>query len=144
MAQFSSLAPRYRFNDRSIWLVGIDPARNYWLNLNGDRHRPTLLPGFTTTSAIIWQQVFKQFRSLQPTEKMIIARTAGVFTIHCLSRDCYAIASEVNHAPVWHLFDRDSLESLLASAHPDWTCTPQDVDLGRQMIERAFTQDAIA
>lgn len=144
MAQSFTLAPRYRLDDESIWLVGIDPSRHYWLNLNGDPQTQVVLPGFIATSAMLWKQVFKQFRSLQPGEKMTIARTAGVLMIHCVSSNCYAIASEINNAPVWHLFDCESLESLFMSAHPDWICAPTDVDLGRQMIERAFAQPAIA
>jgi hypothetical protein len=144
MAQSFTLAPRYRLDDESIWLVGIAPSRHYWLNLNGDPQTQVVLPGFIATSAMLWKQVFKQFRSLQPGEKMTIARTAGVLMIHCVSSNCYAIASEINNAPVWHLFDRETLESLLMSAHPDWICAPTDVDLGRQMIERAFAQPAIA
>lgn len=144
MVQSLTLAPRYRLDDESIWLVGIDPSRHYWLNINGDPQTQSVLPGFIASSGMLWKQVFKQFRSLQSGEKMTIARTAGVLTIHCVSANCYAIASEINNAPVWHLFDRESLESLLMSAHPDWICASTDVDLGRRAIERAFAQPAIA
>jgi hypothetical protein len=144
MTQSFTLAPRYRLDDESTWLVGIDPSRHYWIDINGVPELQTIVPGFVASSAMLWKQVFKQFRSLRSHEKMVIARPVEALTIHCISDNCYAIASEVFGAPVWHLFDRESIESLLMSAHPDWICAPKDIDLGRQMIERAFAQPAVA
>jgi len=45
---------------------------------------------------------------------------------------------------VWHLFDYESLESLLMTAHPDWRCAPEHLALGRSLLSVAFEQPAAA
>jgi hypothetical protein len=69
---------------------------------------------------------------------MELSRVASTCTIHCISQNCYAIATEIAGAPIWHLFDQETLESLLMTGHPDWKCSPKDVDLGRRMLARSW------
>ncbi|WP_443029197.1 hypothetical protein [Spirulina sp. CS-785/01] len=136
------LAPRYGMDDESIWLKGIDPSRNYWLYINGVQELTTTLPGLVVADVEMWIAKIKEFRGLQPQEKMQLERAASTLTIHCVSSNCYAIEAEVQGAPVWHLFDKETLESLLRTAHPDWMCAPQDVELGRELIMQSFSQPA--
>jgi hypothetical protein len=138
------LAPRYRLDDESIWLHGIDPSRRYWIEVNGDDRQIVNLPGLTVSSFEDFKQAILQFRALQPGEQMQIDRASDRCTVCCISDNCYAIEPENASAPVWHLFDRETLESLLMSAHPDWKCAAKDVDLGRKMLMRAFKQPLAA
>lgn len=139
MQQPFILAPRYRLDDDSVWLQGIDPSRRYWLYVNGDVRSRVVLNGLLTTELDEWQQVVREFRSLQPEETMTLTRLGEpTLTVHCLSRNCYAIASEFNGADVWHLFDQESLESLLMTSHPDWQCAPQDLALGREALNQVL------
>ncbi len=140
MTQPFILSPRYRLDDESPWLEGIDPARHYWSAVNGDAGVKVAIPGLTVSSLKEWKQNIRQFRSLQAGEQMEIVRIATSCTIYCISDNCYAIESEVAGATVWHLFDQETLESLLMTSHPDWQCAPKDVDLGRQMLTRALQQ----
>ncbi len=143
MAQRFTLSPRYRLDDESPWLEGIDPARHYWINVNGDAGQAVAIPGLSVSSGEEWKHYIRQFRALQDGEQMELVRTASRCTIHCIGANCFAIATEVAGAPVWHLFDRETLESLLRTAHPDWQCAPKDLELGRQMLARSL-QVAIA
>ncbi|MBD2773515.1 hypothetical protein [Iningainema tapete] len=138
------LSPRYRLDDELPWLVGIDPSRHYWIAVNGDKSLTVAIPGLTVTAVSEIRQVIHQWRSLQPGEQMTLARIAKNYTIHCISYDCYAIASHINGAPVWHLFDEETLYSLFMTAHPDWQCAPSDVDLGRKILMRSFAQAAVS
>jgi hypothetical protein len=45
-----SLAPRYRLDDDSPWLKGIDPLRRYWICVNGDPRSMRVLSGLSTQS----------------------------------------------------------------------------------------------
>lgn len=56
MNQLFPLAPRYRLDDESPWLKGIDPSRHYWININGEERLTVALPGLIVSSA----QEFKQ------------------------------------------------------------------------------------
>jgi hypothetical protein len=138
-----SLAPRYRLDDELPWLVGIDPARYYWITVNGDVDTPVALPGLTVSSLSEFKQTIRKFRSLQPQQQMQLLRTANSCTIHCISLNCYAVEID-GTIPVWHLFDQETLESLLMSAHPDWQCAERDIDLGRQMLMRSLEQSLVA
>ncbi len=40
-----SLAPRYRLDDDSSWLLAIDPVRRYWIAINGDERLSTEIAG---------------------------------------------------------------------------------------------------
>ncbi|MEC4895967.1 MAG: hypothetical protein SAL07_23365 [Oscillatoria sp. PMC 1051.18] len=144
MTQPFILSPRYRLDDRSPWLEAIDPSRNYWIAVNGDRDLQVAIPGLTVSSLSEWKQTIRQFRSLQPAKKMQIERIANKMIIHCISSNCYAIEAEVATAKVWHLFDRETLESLLMTAHPDWQPSPKDLDFGREMLADSFAQPAFA
>lgn len=132
------LAPRYRLDDELPWLEGIDPSRHYWLMVNGDAAVTVAIPGLAVTSPSEFKAEVLRFRALQPGDHMEIQRAASTCSLVCVSQNCYAIAAEINGAPVWHLFDQESLESLLRTSHPDWKCAPKDVDLGRRMLARAW------
>ncbi|MEA5616240.1 hypothetical protein VB711_00080 [Cronbergia sp. UHCC 0137] len=137
------LSPRYRLDDQSPWLEGIDPSRHYWLCVNGDKKMTLALPGLIVSSLDEFKQVIRKFRSLQPGETMTLARIASRCLIRCVSPNCYAIEAQVNHAPVLHLFDRETLESLLMTAHPDWQCAPSDVELGRKFLLRSLQETTV-
>ena len=132
------LSPRYLLDDSSSWLEGVDPTRRYWIAVNGDKNQTVAIPGPIVSSRSELKQIIFQFRSLQPTEKMTLTRVASTCTIHCISANCYALEVEDSIAPVWHLFDRETLDGLLMTAHPDWRCSPADIDLGRKLLMRSF------
>jgi hypothetical protein len=134
------LSPRYRLDDESPWLEGIDPSRNYWVRVNGDRNYTVALGGLIVSSKSDLRETMGKFRSLQPGEQMTLDRVASSSQIHCISPNCYAIEAEINGAAVWHLFDQETLDSLLMTAHPDWQCAPSDVDLGRRLLMRSFQE----
>jgi hypothetical protein len=136
------LCPRYRLDDESPWLEGIDPARHYWIAINGNSSMTQPIPGLMVESTSEWKQAIRQFRAMQAGEEMKINRVVSSCTIHRIGENCYAIASEINKAPIWHLFDQETLESLLRTAHPDWQCTSNDVDLGRKLLLRSLEQPA--
>ncbi|MBD2184828.1 hypothetical protein [Aerosakkonema funiforme] len=140
MKQPFVLAPRYRLDDESIWLEGIDPARHYWIAVNGENSLKVAIPGLTVSCITEWKQSVRKFRALQPGQQMDLLRAANACSIHCISENCYAIASEIQGFPVWHLFDAEALENLLRTGHPDWQFSPKDIDLGRQIIWRSFQQ----
>lgn len=132
------LSPRYLLDDRSSWLEGVDPSRRYWIAVNGDKNQTVAIPGPIVSSRSELKQIIFQFRSLQPTDKMTLTRVANTCTIHCISTDCYALEVEDHFAPAWHLFDKETLDALLMTAHPDWRCSPADIDLGRRLLMRSF------
>lgn len=140
MSQLFALSPRYRLDDDLPWLEGIDPSRHYWINVNGDNKLTIAIPGLTVSSSSEFKQAIRQFRSLQPGEQMILKRVVNACQIHCISANCYAIETEVEQARVWHLFDQETLESLLMTAHPDWICAERDIELGRRLVARSFQQ----
>lgn len=144
MMQLFPLAPRYRLDDELPWLEGIDPSRRYWLRVNGETTITVMIPGLAVTSAAEFKTAVLQFRALQPGEEMAIQRAASHCTIICVSQNCYAIATEIAGAPVWHLFDQESLESLLRTSHPDWQCAPQDLELGRRLLMRSWATSVAA
>ncbi|NEO82733.1 MAG: hypothetical protein F6J87_00495 [Spirulina sp. SIO3F2] len=135
MTQPFVVAPRYRLDDEFQWLRGIDPSRQYYLWINGECTFTTTLPGLLTTHLGEWQQAFRQFRKLQPQEQMTLERLGlPALDIHCLSANCYAIATTYQGADVWHLFDQEALESLLMTGHPDWQGDSHSVELGREIL----------
>ncbi|MEG3436267.1 hypothetical protein V0288_03975 [Pannus brasiliensis CCIBt3594] len=135
------LSPRYTLDD-SDWLEGIDPSRRYWLHVNGDTRQTVQIPGLVVFSLEELRDVIGQFRSLQPAESLKIERIAESCTIHCVSGNCYAIEGRVEGALTWHLLDRETVESLLMSAHPDWIPSEKDIELGRQMLLRSLARPA--
>lgn len=144
MTQPFILSPRYRLDDESPWLEGIDPSRHYWIAVNGAADMTVGIPGLPVLSLQQWQETMGKFRSLQVGETMEVWRIARGFQIHYISVNCYAIATEIAGAAVWHLFDEETLESLLMTAHPDWQCSPKDMELGRQLLELSWQQVAVA
>lgn len=143
MTQPITLSPRYRLDDESPWLEGIDPARNYWIAVNGDAALVVAIGGLFVSSYEQWKQSILKFRALQAGEQIGLVRISSSLMIHCISSNCYAIEDKVASAAVWHLFDKETLDSLLMSAHPDWQCAPTDVNLGREMLARSWEQEAV-
>lgn len=144
MTQPFILSPRYRLDDQMPWLEGIDPCRRYWFHVNGNKALLVSVPGLCVSSTQELKEVILRFRSLQPQETMVIKRMVDGFTIQCISRNCYAIQGRVNGALVWHLFDKETIESLLLTGHPDWIPSQKDLELGRNLLESAFCQPAYA
>ncbi|MGK7914374.1 MAG: hypothetical protein AB4038_02330 [Prochloraceae cyanobacterium] len=142
MTQPFILSPRYLLDDRSPWLEGIDPSRNYWIFVNGDVKHSVVIPGLSVSSLEECKEAVLGFRNLQPQQQMTIERVASSCTIHCISYNCYAIEGEVAGAKTWHLFDQESLESLLMTSHPDWQPAPEHVELGRRQLANSFQQPA--
>ncbi|MCV3216257.1 hypothetical protein OGM63_22540 [Plectonema radiosum NIES-515] len=137
------LSPRYCLDDESPWLVGIDPSRHYWIAVNGDSNLTIALPGLTVSCLSELKQAMQQFRSLSPGKQMTLNRIASACTIYCVSLNCYAVETQINEALVWHLFDQETLDSLLMTAHPDWLCAASDIDLGRKMLLRSFEKATV-
>jgi hypothetical protein len=139
-----SLAPRYRLDDESPWLKGIDPLRRYWLYVNGDQRTMRVLPGLSTQSPEAFKQAILGFRNLAVGEELTLPAGMGDrIVLHCVAQNCYAIADNSAGAEVWHLFDAESLESLLLTAHPDWQCAPEHLNLGRSLLTAAWGQVAV-
>lgn len=138
------LSPRYRLDDELPWLVGIDPARRYWLAVNGEQEQTMVIPGLLPHSRDEFKAAILAFRGLQPGETLTLNTLNQPLHLHCVADNCYAIATEVKAAPVWHLFDYESIESLLMTAHPDWQCAPQHLALGRSLLSQAFEQSVAA
>jgi hypothetical protein len=138
MTQLFALSPRYRLDDELPWLEAIDPSRHYWIAVNGDRNVTMAIPGLATSSFDEFKQAIRQFRALQAGEQLTVTRAASSCTVYCISSNCYAIPAEVNGADVWHLFDCETLESLLMTAHPDWQCSPKDIEMGRKLLAKSF------
>lgn len=136
------LSPRYRLDDESPWLTGIDPSRHYWIAVNGDPKVMMAVPGLIVSSINEFKEIICKFRSLEPGEMMSLARVSNRCMIRCISRNCYAVEARINDAPVWHLFDTETLDSLLMTAHPDWRCASADIELGRKLLLRSLSQPA--
>jgi hypothetical protein len=133
------LSPRYSL-DAANWLEGIDPSRHYWLWVNGEQQVQVIIPGLIVSSTEELREVMGQFRSLQPGESLKLARIVESCKIHCVSSNCYGIEGRVAGALVWHLFDRETMESLLMAAHPDWIPSEKDLELGRKALMRSLAQ----
>ncbi len=140
MTTCTNLIPRYRLYDESHWLEGVDPCRNYWLAMNSDPAWIVSIPGLYVESFTGFRQFIVQFRELKVGETLVVERVAVGAKIHCVAANLYAIESLVEGAIAWHLFDFDTLEALLMTAHPDWQCSVHDVELGRQLLMAAWLQ----
>ncbi|AFY71607.1 hypothetical protein Pse7367_3370 [Thalassoporum mexicanum PCC 7367] len=145
------IAPRYRLDDESVWLEGIDPTRHYWLAINGDRQYITPVPGLVVNSPQEFKQAIINFRTMQVGDRLVFDRAATTCLIYCLSIDCYAIESVIENqsgqikqgALVWHLFDRETIESLLRTAHPDWQSSSKDIELGRKLLSSSWQSSSL-
>ncbi|HIK46355.1 MAG TPA: hypothetical protein IGR64_15965 [Leptolyngbyaceae cyanobacterium M65_K2018_010] len=136
-----SLAPRYRLDDESAWLQGVDPLRRYWIFVNGDGETLRSLPGLSPSNFETFRQAIRSFRAMTIGETLTLPAELGQeLTIICVAENCYALADPSRVAPVWHLFDREALESLLMTAHPDWQCAPHHLELGRSLLTLAWGQ----
>jgi hypothetical protein len=145
MSSELSLAPRYRLDDESPWLQGIDPLRRYWICTNGDSRSVRILSGLVTQSPEAFKQAIGRFRGLTTGHRLTLPTELGDrLTIHCVAANCYAIADTSTQAEVWHLFDAETLESLLLTAHPDWQCAPNHLNLGRSLLTAAWGHPAVA
>lgn len=144
MTQAFILSPRYRLDDELPWLEGVDPSRRYWIAVNGNKNLQVVIPGLCVSSVQELKQVIKKFRALKPQETLKIKRIVGDSMIYCVSPNCYAVQGRVQGALTWHLFDKETVESLLMTGHPDWIPSPKDLELGRKVLEMAFQQPAYA
>ncbi|ASC71348.1 hypothetical protein XM38_023000 [Halomicronema hongdechloris C2206] len=138
-----SLTPRYHLDDDLNWLIGIDPLRRYWMRVNGDERLTVMLPGLLAADFETVRQAILQLRDLIPGD--VISWPTGSsqeLFIQCIAPNCYGVAATVAGAEVTHLFDREALESLLMTAHPDWKCAPEHAMLGRHLLMQAWTQPA--
>lgn len=140
-----SLTPRYTLDDESTWLIGIDPVRRYWIKVDDEAAITITIPGLLTPSFEALKEVVQSFRSL-PVGAMLTLPTftSERLTIHHLTDNLYAIPHPVNGALAWHLFDRETIEAFLLTAHSDWQCAPQDLALGRDLITQGFKQPSVA
>jgi hypothetical protein len=140
-----SLSPRYTLDDESPWLVGIDPVRRYWVRINGETDLTIAIPGLVVSSSAAFKEAIVSFRSLAVGKTLTLPTfTRKPLQIHHLADNLYAIAAAEQEAPVWHLFDRETIEAFLLTAHPDWQCAPQDVALGRDLIWQSWQQPSAA
>lgn len=140
MMQIFPLTPRYRLDDELPWLKGIDPSRHYWIAVNGDDRLTIALPGLSISSLEEFKAAIRQFRNMQPGSMIQLVRPASTCMLYCISHHCYAMETELQGAKVWHLFDQETLESLLMTAHPDWQAAPSDVELGRRTLTKSWEQ----
>lgn len=140
-----SLAPRYNLDDETVWLIGIDPVRRYWIQVNGDSTMRIAIPGLMLSEQQEFKSAVLDFRSLQQGQTLTVSTyTSQSLAIHCVAENLYAIPHKVDGASAWHLFDRETVESFLLTAHEDWRCAPQDVALGRELIFKAWQQSCAA
>ena len=58
-------------------------------------------------------------------------------TLHCVSPNLYAIEGVVD-GDAWHLFDAESIEAFLMTAHPDWQCASKDIALGQSQLHASL------
>ena len=136
-----SLSPRYTLDDEQPWLVGIDPVRRYWIEVNGYSSASIAIPGLMVSDQQEFRNSILSFRALEIGGALALPTfTDTPLVIHCLAENLYAIAHPVESAPTWHLFDRETIEAFLMAAHPDWQCAPQDVALGRDIVFQAWQQ----
>jgi hypothetical protein len=138
-----SLSPRYCLNDQQNWLNWLDPHHS-WIRVNGCADLKVRLPGLAAASGEEFRSVLRQLRALQPGSELQLIRSASVTTIYRVSDSCYAIFGQVNDpingpidgltngpigdVPIMHLFDPETLESLLHASYPDGSGRPQTLD----------------
>jgi hypothetical protein len=145
MSERFPLVPRYRLDDEQAWLIGIDPLRRYWLLVNGAEQMPIIVPGLNTEDFEQFREAILAFRGMDAGMCLELSTTSGMpLVVTCISKNCYSFESEVDGYPATHLFDQESLESLLMTAHPDWRCAPHHEELGRQLLSLSWYQPAAA
>ncbi len=140
-----SLTPRYTLDDASPWLLGIDPVRRYWINVNSEESTKITIPGLLIPSLETLKEAIQSFRTLPVGATLTLPTfTRERLTIHHPMENIYAIPHPVNGVGAWHIFDRETVEAFLLTAHPEWQCAPQDLALGRDLITQAWEQSNIA
>ena len=140
-----SLTPRYTLDDESPWLLGIDPVRRYWIHVNGDQSATIIIPGLLIPSLETLKEAIQSFRSLPVGATLTLPTCTGErLTIHHPTDNLYAIPHAVDGWNAWHIFDSETVEAFLLTAHPDWKCAPQDLSLGRDLIAQAWAQPSAA
>lgn len=140
-----SLAPRYHLDDDLNWLVGIDPLRRYWIRVNGEDGLTVAIPGLLGEDFDAFRDAILQVRRLASGDTVSLPTgSSQQLTVRCIAPNCYGVAGTVAGAAVTHLFDQESLESLLMTAHPDWKCAPEHVTLGRRVLMQAWAQPTAA
>ncbi len=139
-----SLVPRYRLDDDSSWLLAIDPVHRYWIAINGDERLSTEIAGLLTSEPQKFREIILQFRALTPGLTLSLPTYRKETSIYCVSNNCYAIVGEVLGAEVWHLFDRETLESILMTAHEDWIPSPKDIERSRQLLSSSWEKSLVA
>lgn len=143
MSNHFPLAPRYRLDDEDSWLIGIDPIRRYWLAVNGDEAIRAIIPGLSVSDFEAFRDLVRSFRSMRPSDSLQLPTAVGMpLMVKCVSKNCFLVEGEIDGAPASHMFDQESLESLLMTAHPDWVCAPQHQALGSKLLSLSWTQPA--
>ena len=134
-----SLTPRYCLIDAEPWLVGIDPIRRYWLNVNGSEQHLVNIPGLTSGDFDVLRTAIQAFRHLEPQQSMAVPTFLpdADMTIHCIKPNLYAIEGQAD-GEAWHLFDAEAIEAFLMTAHPDWQCAPKDIALGQSQLNASW------
>ena len=138
------LTPRYNLNDNSSWLLSIDPLRRCWIAVNGSQEFTLGISGLLTSQTQIFRDTVLQFRALTPGQTLCFSTYSEPTQIYCVSSNCYAIVGQVMGAEVWHLFDRETMESLLMTAHPDWIPSPGDIERSRELLSTSWEQSLVA
>lgn len=139
-----SLTPRYTLDDKASWLLGIDPVRRYWIYVNGQQSTPVTIAGLLIPSPETLQEAIQSFHSLAVGATLTLPTfTRERLAIHHPVENLYAIPGPVEGGNTWHIFDRETIEAFLLSAHPHWKCAPEDLALGRALIEQAWEQSGI-
>ena len=139
-----SLVTCYRLDDDSSWLLAIDPVRRYWIAINGDERLSTEIAGLLASEPQKFREIILQFRALTPGLTLSLPTYREETSIYCVATNCYAIVDEVSEAEVWHLFDRETLESLLMTAHADWIPNTKDIERSRQLLSKSWEKSLVA
>ena len=138
------LSPRYNLDDDSAWLLSIDPLRRYWIAVNGNENFAVGISGLFTAEMSVLRDTVLKFRDLNLGETLELATYSEPTRLHCVSANCYALVGQVNGAEVWHLLDRETLESLLMTAHPDWLPSPEDISRSQELLSRSWEKSLVA
>ncbi|MEO1093944.1 MAG: hypothetical protein AAFX01_03470 [Cyanobacteria bacterium J06638_28] len=139
------LAPRYRLDDEDTWLIGIDPIRRYWLAINGDETLQAVISGLDSEDFAAFREAVFSFREMHSGDSVQLPTRAGSpLIVKCVAKNCFLLEGEVNGYAACHLFDHESLESLLMTAHPDWVCAPQHKALGSKLLSLAWSQPTVS
>lgn len=134
-----SLSPRYTLESGPAWLVGIDPIRRYWINVNSNEAKTISIPGLAVSSIDAFKDSVLAFRSLSAGESLFLTTyTHSRIEVRCIGENLYAIPHAVEGAQTWHLFDYETIEAFLLTAHPDWQCSPQDMALGQTLLQQSW------